>query len=388
MPPPLTELLQEPVESVKHRERHALETLLASRNNRVVLFGTGNLGKRAVGLLQEIGIEPLAFADNNQSLWGTVIQGLKVLSPAEAAQLYGSDATFLITIWNEFHWFRETKNQLYSLGCSQLAPYTYFYWRFPDQFLPFLLNELPHHLYEDRERVLAAETIWADIESSDIYRANIHLRALGDPSGVPGRPQENTYLPLDIVALSETESFLDCGATGGEMTQDVLRKAGPCFSMFHALEADQLSFSKLETYRDQLPQGIKQKVKLHNCAVGSKRGIVHFTNTGQTGSRISEVGIAVQCIPIDELFADTPLTFLKMDIEGAEFDSLQGARNVLQRDKPILAICVYHTQNDIWRIPLLVHDMLPNHKLYLRSYEGDGFQTVLFAVPPDRVCKP
>jgi hypothetical protein len=74
-----------------------------------------------------------------------------------------------------------------------------------------------------------------------------------------------------------------------------------------------------------------------------------------------------------------------MDIEGAEYDTLLGGRMVIQRDKPVLAICVYHTQNDIWRIPLLVHEMLPEHKLYLRAYEGDGFQTVLYAVPPERV---
>jgi FkbM family methyltransferase len=381
----LADLLHEPVEAVKHREAHALEALLASRNDRVVLFGTGNLGKRAVGLLRQIGIEPLAFTDNNKNLWGSEIQGLKVLAPAEAAKLYGEDATFLITIWNEFHWFRETADQLRSLGCTQIAPYTYLYWRFPEVFLPFLLNELPHNLYADLDRVLAAETLWADEQSSDIYRANIRLRALGDPYDVPGRPVENTYLPLDLFHLLDTESFLDCGATGGEMTQDLLRKRGTQFSAFHALEADQISFHKLESYKEGLPAGTKDKLALYNCAVGGKRGVVHFTNTGETGSRISEQGVAVELIPIDELFAGTPLTFVKMDIEGAEFDSLSGARAVLQRDQPVLAICVYHTQNDIWRIPIFAREMLPEHKLFLRSYEGDGFQTVMYAIPPERV---
>jgi hypothetical protein len=80
-----------------------------------------------------------------------------------------------------------------------------------------------------------------------------------------------------------------------------------------------------------------------------------------------------------------PLTFIKMDIEGAEYDALLGAAKVIQRDRPILAICVYHTQSDIWRIPLLIHEMLPEHLLYLRAYEGDGFQTVMYAIPPERV---
>jgi FkbM family methyltransferase len=210
---------------------------------------------------------------------------------------------------------------------------------------------------------------------------------MGEPQYLPGRSVENTYLPLDILSLNKNERFLDCGATGGEMTQEVLRKCGNHFSEFHAIEADQISFKKLQNYFDHLPHEIKKKLILHNCAVGGKRCVVRFSNTGQTGSKISDEGIAVECFPVDELFADAALTFLKMDIEGAEYDALLGAREVIERDQPILAICVYHTQNDIWRIPLLVHDMLPKHKLYLRAYEGDGFQTVMYAVPPDRVLQ-
>jgi hypothetical protein len=93
----------------------------------------------------------------------------------------------------------------------------------------------------------------------------------------------------------------------------------------------------------------------------------------------------VQCYPLDDLSIAQPVTLIKMDIEGAEYAALLGARNVIARDKPLLAICVYHTQEDIWRIPLLIRSMLPEHRLFLRAYEGDGFQTVVYAVPADRV---
>ena len=235
-----------------------------------------------------------------------------------------------------------------------------------------------------RERVLHVETMWADTESADLYRANIRFRALGEPQHLPGRPKENTYLPADIFTLREDESILDCGATKGEMTEEMLRKYGGNFGAFHALEADRISYRSLELYRNQLPDSIREKVILYPYAVGGTRCTVHFSNTGQTGSKISEQGVAVECFPIDELFASSHLTLIKMDIEGAEYEALLGGRKAIERDRPILAICAYHTQNDIWRIPLLVHEMLPRHKLYLRAYEGDGYQTVLFAVPEKR----
>jgi FkbM family methyltransferase len=383
----LVELLQEPLDSVIHRERYALEDILSARNNRVVLFGSGNLGRQAVGALQGIGITPLAFSDNNQQRWGTTIEGVNVLSPADAAAMYGKDSIFLVTIFNEFHWFRETAEQLHSYGCDAVAPYMLLHWRFPELFLPCLLNDLPSKLYMERDSVLAAADLWADASSRAIYDANIRLRALGNVDEIFVRPAENTYFPLDILKLSDDDCFLDCGATRGEMMQDLVRKRGNRFKYFYALEADNISFPLLESYRDSLPDSLKQKLKLYKCAIGATRGIVHFAHSGLTGSKISSEGIPVDCFPIDELFDEKTLTFIKMDIEGAEYDALRGGAVVIQRDRPILAICVYHTQNDIWRIPLLVREMLPDHELYLRAYEADGYQTVLYVVPPERVLR-
>jgi len=274
---------------------------------------------------------------------------------------------------------------LKSYGAEQVIPYLPLHWRFPEIFLPCLLNDLPHKLYEQRASVLAARDLWQDEQSQALYEANIRFRARGDLSGLPGRPRENTYLPEDILSFVDADRFLDCGATSGEMTQELIRKRGQQFDLFCALEADNISFPKLEAYRDSLPDSLKTKLRLFKCAVGAARGTVHFAHSGQTGSRISEQGDPVECFPIDELFQDTPLTFIKMDIEGAEFDALRGARKVIERDKPILAICAYHTQNDIWRIPLLIREMLPGHRLFLRAYEGDGYQTVVYAVPPQRM---
>lgn len=383
----LSEMLQESIESVMDRERHALEDLLRTRNNRVVLFGAGNLGKRAVRALRGIDIAPLAFSDNNPDRWGTKIDGLDVLPPIEAAARFGKDSTFLITIWNEFHWFQETERQLSGYGCDLIIPYPLLHWRFSEEFLPCLLNDLPHKLYQDRQSVLAAAAIWSDRESSAIFDANIRFRALGNLDGLPGRPTENTYFPTEILVLSDHDRILDCGATSGEMARDLIRKRGDHFDLFYALEADNVSFPKLEAYRASLSEPLQAKLRLIHFAVGATREVVHFAHSGQTGSKISAEGLPAECFPIDELFADTPLTFIKMDIEGAEYDALQGARNVIQRDRPILAICVYHTQSDIWRIPLLVREMVPEYKFFLRSYEGDGFQTVMYAVPPQRVLQ-
>src|ERR1035437_2198520 len=91
-------LLAEDVDAVKERERTAFDRLLAEANGRIVLFGAGNLGRKALRCLRSIGIEPLAFADNDQARWGIQADGVDVLSPEEAADRFGSSAMFMVTI--------------------------------------------------------------------------------------------------------------------------------------------------------------------------------------------------------------------------------------------------------------------------------------------------
>jgi hypothetical protein len=128
-----------------------------------------------------------------------------------------------------------------------------------------------------------------------------------------------------------------------------------------------------------------KKIYMLDCAIGSERSVLRFSMSGNLNSKVGDVGIDVPCIPLDELFADDPVTLIKMDIEGAEYDALLGSKTIIQRDHPVLAICVYHTQSDIWRIPLLIRSIDPTYSMFLRSYDGDGLQTVVYAVPKDRV---
>jgi FkbM family methyltransferase len=381
----LQELLQEPLPSVIEREQTALERLIQQCAGRVVLFGAGSLGGRALAELRGIGIDPLCISDNNPHRWNSSVNACPVLPPTEAAKRYGADALFIVTIWNAAHWFPETLAQLQGLGCRFISSYSPVYWRFAAAFLPFLLNDLPHKVYQDAQNVLRAEALWSDQASTDSYRSLIYWYATGDASHLPGRPQENSYFPADIFSISPREVLVDCGAYDGDTVRQATDLVGGAFHAIHAIEADPLSLQKLDMCLSGMASEIRSRIHVHSCAVGAERARVRFETTGTVDSKIcDEGGVEVECVPLDELFAETPVTIIKMDIEGAEYDALRGAAKVIQRDEPILAICVYHTQNDIWRIPLLVREMLPEHRLYLRAYEGDGFQTVLYAVPPER----
>ena len=191
---PLREILTESISAVKEREASALDQLLSTHQSRVVIFGCGALGRRATEKLQELGIQPLALCDNNELLWGTVIQGISVVSVQQAAAQFGGNALFLIAVWNPHHWYVETERQLKSAGVKFITSYAPLFWRFPEHFLPvFLLNDLPSKVYEAKNAVLEAEKLWADDKSRQLYRANIHWRALATRATSPSTIRKHLF---------------------------------------------------------------------------------------------------------------------------------------------------------------------------------------------------
>ena len=95
----LERLLEESVESAQKREAGTFDELAGSNISELVLFGAGNLGRRTLSGLRQLGIEPLCFIDNDETLWAKKINGLIVLSPEDGARHYGDRATFVVTIW-------------------------------------------------------------------------------------------------------------------------------------------------------------------------------------------------------------------------------------------------------------------------------------------------
>lgn len=77
-------------------------------------------------------------------------------------------------------------------------------------------------------------------------------------------------------------------------------------------------------------------------------GELHGTLTGrdQYGEFFS-----AETISIDEFAHGKDIACIKLDIEGAEFPTLRGALNTIQRCKPLLIICLYHRPEDLFEIP-------------------------------------
>ena len=88
---------------------------------------------------------------------------------------------------------------------------------------------------------------------------------------------------------------------------------------------------------------------------------------------------------IDALVEGSRPTFVKLDIVGFETEALVGARATIDRHGPILAVCVYHRQRDLWEIPLRLKAWRGDYALFLRPHNEEGWDLVCYAVPRARL---
>lgn len=95
-----------------------------------------------------------------------------------------------------------------------------------------------------------------------------------------------------------------------------------------------------------------------------------FTESGEEIVRVTA---------IDEIIKE-PVTFLKLDIEGAELSAIKGAEKTIRRDKPKCAVSIYHKPEDIWEIPALLLEYNPDYRLFIRHYTLLQYETVLYAL--------
>ena len=92
----------------------------------------------------------------------------------------------------------------------------------------------------------------------------------------------------------------------------------------------------------------------------------------------------------EKILAGNKCTLLNADIEGAELNLLRATKKIIQADRPVIAVCVYHFKEDILSVPQFLQSICPNYIFYLRKYtpyfgylKKNG-ELVFYAVPVER----
>ena len=224
----------------------------------------------------------------------------------------------------------------------------------------------------------------ADDASRRSYLAAIH--AMSQKSGNPLRrnacpPKKQYFDPTIPLPPSAYARFVDCGAYTGDTISALCAHFGAdSIQALYAFEPDAVNVAALI----ELCKCSKiDRFSVYPIAVWDKQEQLCFQQSGTAASRISSAGEqVVSADALDHVLADHAVTFLKMDIEGAELRALQGATQLIQAQQPVLAICLYHSPEDLALIPQFIVSICPNYRLYVRHYSKALFgEVVCYAIP-------
>lgn len=184
-------------------------------------------------------------------------------------------------------------------------------------------------------------------------------------------------------------AFVDAGCFD---CSDSLKFAAWCdgsYSKIYAFEPDIANFGTCKRIAEE--QGLRNTEIIH-AAVGKETGTARFVSQCGTASHLATDSLGtmpqetietVQIAALDEMIdSAVRVGFIKMDIEGAEYDALLGAKSILLRDKPLLAICIYHKRGDMLAIMDLLHTLIPEYSFWIRHYSTVSTETVLYAAIP------
>jgi len=348
----------------------------------VVIYGAGNTGKLLAKTLIAHNVEVSAFLDCGAKPDQSV-NGHPVLRPSEASTL--KEHPVLVAVFNrERHArFSDIETSLREIGFTSIFSFEHYYLSHPDEFSDLFWLTRPTFYAEHRTSILVADQLWKDEQSRQLYRALLKLRTTGVDT-LPKAQPHLQYMPVDIPLLPPPYRFVDIGAFDGD-SLEALRQQKGLFESIFAFEPDITNFRAL-TQRIEKDGPFSSGITcLFPCGVGQHCEAVTFISDGSEAAKVSAMnspqGLQTPIVPIDAILHQAQPNYIKMDVEGFEEQALLGLRKTIERDHPMLAVCVYHKPADLFELPLLLASWNYPADFYLRLHGEHTFETVLYAIP-------
>lgn len=232
--------------------------------------------------------------------------------------------------------------------------------------------------YKD-EKVVISSYKNKDAMKEQCIRAGVPMDNIIDAGNVIYALTEGKiYFDEEIPIKPKSGVFIDGGCFDGS---DSRRYVDQFHGNVICFEPDEKNIGRIA----EKLYGYEKNYRIIPKALWRGENKLSFSADGNYGSHIEEgnSGCTIFATSIDAVVEKTGVAMIKMDIEGAELEALQGAENTIKRDHPILAISVYHKPADILAVPEYILSVFEGYKLYLRHYSFSWYDTVLYAIPEE-----
>jgi len=362
-------------------ENQSLENFQNSiKDKKLVLFGASETCMKFINNCLQSSEQAAYICDNKSTRHGEKLLGIKIVSP-DVLQTENKENTVVVLCTKksnlEISW--------QARGFVKFAAETVMNKRFSDR---------AHYFAAHKEEFTQIKDLLCDNHSKRVWDTlNINFRyGITDFTNIKsGEPQ---YLPdcLFSSALSDKEIVVSAGVLDGKTTKTFCDFFGKRLAKLYAFEPVEASFNlSNKNLGSYYAKGYP--VSLIKCGLSDTEEQVEMMVNGVSNHNvIQDLATAekefyanfeketVSVRPLDSIIPpEEKVTYIKMDTEGAEYKALLGAKRIIQKHKPRLAISIYHKGEDYFQIPLYIKELVPEYKFYLRHHSKGRSETVLYA---------
>ena len=347
---------------------------IAEKADNLFMFGSARGGGTVYSLLHKWKLDGkiLYVVDNDKLKQGQNFHGREIIS---AEKLCGI--------------FEEYKNAevIIASGSAHVIQQQLMDMGFPENRLhPFAVTMLPtaptpfQFLSEKKDLIDDCYKVFADDKSRDVFISLLNYKMTRNDAWLKNIWDNEHEQYFDkVMGLRDDESFVDCGAYIGDTLEEYAAHTDGKWKDYYAFEAD------LDVYKilmDNITSKGYENVYPYNIGCWDCTGELQFEATGSGNSQIGEQGnCKIRVDTLDKVLAEKRVSVIKMDIEGAEQKALRGAEGIIREQGPKLAISSYHSMDDFLRIPLLLRELRPDYRIYLRHYRAlTDSETICYAV--------
>lgn len=311
----------------------------------VVIYGMGNGADKVIDEFNRLEIPILGVTASDDFVRGQIFRGFKVKKLSEF------DGDFIIAVG-----FATCIPDVMNHICSLAERY-----RVIVPCVPVFGDEIFNREFVEKnaDKINAAYNLFEE-ESKRIFAGCVNFMFGGELETLKSITSEKDEVFKNVLKLNSSESYLDLGAYRGDTVEEFLHYCGGEYESITALEPDRRTYKKLCDYFENIPRSTAYQKAIYNEIT-----TLCFSNKAGRQSTISEKGIEIETATVDNLCDDKKVTYIKMDVEGAEKEAIDGAEKTLKEQKPKLNIALYHRSVDIFDIPLQIAKINPDYKFHI-----------------------
>lgn len=237
------------------------------------------------------------------------------------------------------------------------------------------------YLARHEEELTTVYQLLADDASRAVLAAVLNYKLSGKISYLQAVYSRRRQDLEQLLQLGPEESYLDLGAYDGDTVEEFLQLTGGRYRHILAVEPDQRNYRRLQAYVEQ--RGL-EGVDPYPGGLWKEAGLLPFSATGGRQSSLrTRPKASVPVTTLDLLAGELAPSYIKLDVEGAEYEVLQGGAATIRKYRPKLLVAAYHYDGDCFRLPLYLRSLVPSYRFYLRQHPYvPAWELNYFVLPP------